>query len=61
MESMDVVAEKSRFLTPCMGNEGFGFGQFQLEMFSQKRSELLLDFLANRDIAWNPVKTSQKK
>lgn len=44
MQSMDVVAEKSCFLTPCMGNERFSFGKFQLEMLSQKRSKLLLDF-----------------
>ena len=45
LEDMNVIVEKPRCFRSCMGDQGFGLREFQLEFLLQERSQALLDFL----------------
>ena len=44
----NVIVEESRRLGSCMSNQGFLFGEFELEFFLQERFDAVFDFLRLR-------------
>ena len=50
VERHDFIAEKARSTGPRVGDERFGFGEFQLEVLAQERS----NFALNRSWLWQP-------
>src|SRR5690348_4447964 len=43
LQDSDLIAQKLGSFASCMSNQGFLFGEFQLEFFAQERSNASLD------------------
>ena len=48
MAGRDMIVEESRRFGSCVSNQGFLFGEFELEFFLQERFDAMFDFLRLR-------------
>ena len=60
VQHLNFISKKPRFLCPCVGNQSFGLGEFQLELLSQEYFQLSLDFLCLRLWAYKSQSGSQE-